>query len=239
MKLQLPLFVGYLTLGDGGFDYSLEAAKALIKGGVNVLEIGIPFSDPVADGPVIQQAMQRSLQAGTTIHDLIPFVTALRRFTQIPLVLFTYYNPVLQAGESFLEKAKDAGTDAILIVDHPQNQTHLDPICVIAPNTQEERLPKILQSARGFVYYACQKGTTGMRNALPSQAAHNVSLIKQHTQLPVVVGFGISNQEMAKEALRYADGFVVGSYFVSAMGSKASPQELQQIAEAIDPRRPL
>ena len=240
MNLQKPLFVGYLTLGDGGLDYSLEAALALIEGGVNLLEIGIPFSDPIADGPVIAQAMQRSLGEGTTINDLIPFVKKLREHTQIPLVMFSYYNPILQAGEAFLRDAAQAGVDGILIIDlsSPKlSNLTLAPICVVAPTTTDERLKTITQSAQGFIYYACQKGTTGMRDALPQGIQEEISRIKQQTALPVVIGFGISNRKMAQEALSHADGFVVGSYFVAAMARKASFQELKQMAETIDPRR--
>lgn len=236
--MNTQLFVGYLTLGDGGLEYSLEAALALIAGGVNVLEIGLPFSDPIADGPVIQQAMQRSLQSGTTLHDLVPFVKQLRQHTAIPLILFSYYNPILQAGEAFLSEAKQAGIDGTLIVDLARGEVS-DPIRVVAPTTTDERLQEIVRSARGFIYYACQKGTTGMRQALPQGVERDIARIKAHTDLPIVVGFGISNREMAREALAYADGFVVGSYFVAAMGQRATPQQLKQIAEAIDPRRHL
>lgn len=242
MNLKKPLFIGYLTLGDGGLDYSLQAARALIEGGVNLLEIGIPFSDPIADGPVISQAMQRSLDKGTTIHDAIPFVQELRKHTQIPLVLFSYYNPLLSAGETFLNDAKKAGIDGMLIVDlsfEGMSSSILDPVCVVTPTTSDERLEKIVKTARGFIYYACQKGTTGMRKALPYGIDKEIARIKRHTSLPVVIGFGISNREMAAEAMSLADGFVVGSYFVAAMARKAPPQELKQMAEAIDPRRPL
>lgn len=242
MNLNQPLFIGYLTLGDGGLDYSLQAARALIDGGVNLLEIGIPFSDPIADGPVIEQAMQRSLNEGTTIHDVVPFVRELRKHTQVPLVLFSYYNPLLQAGESFFKDAKEAGINGMLIVDlsfEGLPAQILDPICVVTPTTSDDRLQKIVQSARGFIYYACQKGTTGMRKTLPIGVDKEIARIKRYTDLPVVIGFGISNREMAAEALVLADGFVVGSYFVAAMARKAPPQELKQMAEAIDPRRPL
>ncbi len=235
-----PAFIGYITLGDGGLDYSLQAALALIAGGVDLLEIGIPFSDPVADGPVIQQAMHRALNAGTTVHDAIPFIQQLRKHTQIPLVLFSYYNPILKAGPVFLNDAKQAGANGILIVDLSFEQmpaTPLDPIFVAATTTSDARLKQITEKGRGFIYYACQKGTTGMRDALPSYIESDIARIKKQTQLPVVIGFGISNRAMAQEAIRFADGFVVGSYFVSAMGQKKTPEELKTMAEAIDPRR--
>jgi tryptophan synthase alpha chain len=238
---QGPAFIGYLTLGDGGLDYSLEAALALIQGGVDLLEIGIPFSDPVADGPVIQQAMHRSLTAGTQVTDLIPFLTKLRAHTQIPLVIFSYYNPLFALGKSFITDAKRAGADGILIVDLPFEENHfgeiLDPILIATSTTSDERLKEISARGRGFIYYVCQKGTTGMRDTLPPHVPEEIRRIKRFTELPIACGFGISKREMARDALLTADAFVVGSYFVSAMGRKVTPQELTHLAQAIDPRR--
>lgn len=237
-----PAFVAYLTLGDGGLDYSLEAALALVKGGVDLLEIGLPFSDPVADGPVIQQAMERSLQKGTKAYDLIPFLQAFRKQSSVPIVLFSYYNPILAAGKDFLNEAKEAGADGILLVDLPfelMPESTLEPILIVSTSTSQQRVEKIVQKGKGFIYYACQKGTTGMRGSLPSDFKQDVIRIKQATQLPVVVGFGISSRQTAQEALDCADGFVVGSYFVEGMGRKVSPEELTHLAIQIDPRRNL
>lgn len=234
-----PSFIGYLTLGDGGLDYSLQAALALVKGGVDLLEIGLPFSDPVADGPVIQKAMERALHGGTKIHDLIPFLRALRKETKVPVVIFSYYNPILSVGETFLKEAKEAGANGLLIVDLPFElvpPSSLDSIPVIATSTPNTRLASIIPRAKGFIYYACQKGTTGMRGSLPEHCARDIARIRQATSLPIAIGFGISSRATAKEALQLADAFVVGSYFVDAMARKASPQELTRMAEQIDPR---
>jgi len=237
-----PVFVAYLTIGDGGLDYSLESALALESGGVDLLEIGIPFSDPVADGPVIQKAMQRALEGGAKLADVITFIEQLRRHSQIPLVLFTYYNPVFQGGEKFLQEARQAGADGILILDQPceeAEQNILDQVFIVSPSTTQERLSKIARQSRGFLYYVCQKGVTGVRQNLPAFVADDLKKIKNIARTPVVAGFGISERGMAKEILRHADGFVVGSYFVQEMGKRASPEKLSQLAIAIDPRREL
>lgn len=240
--MKIPAFIGYLTAGDGGLDYSLEAALALEKGGVDLLEIGIPFSDPVADGPVIQKAMQRSLEQGTTPDDVLELIRRIRKKSSIPLVLFSYYNPILQGGKEFLLKAKEAGAQGVLIVDlsieeRKKELEVLDQIWIISSTTSEERMEKILPLCRGFIYYASQKGTTGARSGFPEGFGAKIKEIKKRSSLPVVAGFGIASRESAQEALRYADGFVVGSLFVAAMGRKASPEELTQLAQSVDPRR--
>jgi tryptophan synthase alpha chain len=237
-----PAFIAYLTLGDGGLDYSLESAFALVRGGVDLLEIGLPFSDPIADGPVIQKAMERSLRNGTRTHDLISFLSAFRRESDVPVVLFSYYNPVLASGETFLSQAKEAGANGMLIVDLPYElmpESCLDPILIISTSTPQRRLQKIVKKGRGFIYYACQKGTTGMRDDLPSYFGHDIARIKQECALPVVAGFGISSRETARQAIEIADGFVVGSFVVEAMGRKISSRELTSLAQQLDPRRIL
>ncbi len=235
-----PAFIGYLTLGDGGLDYSLQAALALVNGGVDLLEIGLPFSDPIADGPVIQKAMERSLQEGTRPSDLIPFLKAFREHSDVPVVVFSYYNPILAAGEDFLQKAKDAGASGILIIDAPfelMPKSALDPILIVSTSTPQERVEEIAAHAKGFIYYACQKGTTGMRGGLPAHSSSAIARIRKTTNLPIAIGFGIGSRETAREAIESADGFIVGSYFVEAMGRKVSPEELTHLANQIDPRR--
>ncbi len=234
-----PAFIAYLTLGDGGLDYSLKSALALVKGGVDLLEIGIPFSDPIADGPVIQKAMERSLQRGTKASDLISFLRDFRNKSPVPIVVFSYYNPILALGDAFLEEASTAGANGILIVDLPfekMPESSLDPVLVVSTSTPQERVEEIAKAGRGFIYYACQKGTTGMRGALPEHSAHDIARIKGASALPVAIGFGISNRQTAKEAITLADGFVVGSYFVDAMSRRVSPEELTELAKQIDPR---
>ena len=158
----------------------------------------------------------------------------------MPIVIFSYYNPILALGDAFLEEASKAGANGILIVDSPFEQMpksssrsrsrrlHID--------AARARREEIAKAGRGFIYYACQKGTTGMRGGLPAHSAHDIARIKQASALPVAIGFGISNRQTASEALALADGFVVGSYFVDAMSRRVSPEELTKLAKQIDPR---
>ncbi len=213
-------FVGYLTAGDAQKERFLE----LLKMGVNVLEIGMPFSDPVADGPVIQKAMQRALAAKTTPEKVLHLVADLRKETEAALIIFTYFNPIQKDLKGFLTKAKQAGADGILIVDLPLEEAGayralckeigLSPIFVIAPSTPPERIAQIGQAAEGFLYYACRKGTTGAREGLPEELPEKIALIRSLSDLPIAVGFGISSRETGDEILKIADGFVVGSHFV-------------------------
>ncbi len=246
-----PPFIGYLTGGDGGIDYCLDCAKALVEGGVDILEIGFPFSDPIADGPVIERAHMRALKAGTTASSILEIARRLRTHTDIPLVLFSYYNPLLQRGESYLHEAKNAGFDAVLVVDLPPlgadafevdpffrslKKANLIPILLVTPSTSEERLRLIGQLSEGFIYYVSQKGTTGVRAKLAEDFSANLARIRLHTETPIVGGFGIADQATARHALQYADGFVVGSAFVKLMEQQADPSALKLLANSIDPR---
>jgi tryptophan synthase alpha chain len=241
-----PAFIGYLTLGDGGIPYTIESALALVEGGVDLLELGIPFSDPVADGPVIQAGMKRSLEMGTKPEDVFEVAAAIRARISVPMILFSYYNPILQAGESFIPHAKKAGIDGVLIVDLPLEECHdqisihhkygLDSICIATPATTNERLEKIVKTSQGFVYYACQKGTTGMRNQLPGDFQEQLTRIKSSTDIPVAAGFGIGDKSTAKDILKHADGFIVGSAFVKAIAQKVSFSDLRSLVRSIDPR---
>lgn len=239
-------YIGYLTAGQNGVDPFVDACLALVDGGVDLLEIGIPFTDPIADGPVIQQAMNQALKEGITPRITLDLIHEIRSRTTVPIVLFTYYNPIFIGGKEFLKDAKEAGCDGILVVDLPieeadnliktTDEVGLDPIFVITPNTPESRIKIIGEKSKGFVYYACRKGTTGVRDALPEDFSSKIEKIKQEISLPVVAGFGISNYEIASEVIQHADGFVVGSAFVKALIEKATPSELRLLAQSIDPR---
>lgn len=243
-------FVGFAMGGDGGVDYCVESCLSLVEGGVDILEIGLPFSDPLADGSVIQKAAGRALSQGTTSGTLLDIARRLKQHTQTPLVLFSYYNPVLQAGAGYFEEAKAAGFDGVLIVDVPlylpkgedkfylqaSAKAGLDPILIVTPSTRADRLALIASQSQGFLYYAIQKGTTGVRNALPQDFESQLKRIRQTTQRPVVAGFGIANRESARQALAHADGFVVGSAFVRLMEDRCDPQALTKLAQEIDPR---
>jgi tryptophan synthase alpha chain len=240
-------FIAYITAGYMGIDFSLKAALALIEGGVDILEVGVPFSDPVADGPVIQKAAMQSLENGTTIFDVLNLIKRIKAKSNTPIVLFSYFNPILQAIEKdFFIKAKEAGVDGILVVDLPLEEADefaancytadIDPIFIVSVITDKKRIKQIGNKTRGFVYYACRKGTTGVKGYLPPGFDATINEIKQETGLPVVAGFGISNRKMAQEVIQCADGFVVGSLFVDAIGKGATAAELKKLAQQIDPR---
>lgn len=241
------LFIAYLTAGQKGLDFSIQAALALVKGGVDILEIGVPFSDPIADGPVIQNAANESLKLGTTIFDVLELIKKIRKQTNVPIILFSYYNPILQAeSKRFFQVAKDVGVDGILVVDLPLEEAAgfeencrkvgVDPIFIIAPSTPKKRIKLISKHARRFLYYACRKGTTGMQSGLPSGFKEKIQEIKSVVSLPVVTGFGIASCESAQKVVKYADGFVVGSLFVDAIAKGASAKKLTELAKQIDPR---
>lgn len=238
------LFIGYVTGGDGGVNYCVDACLELIQAGVDILEIGFPFSDPIADGSVIQQASDRALREGTTSSTLLDIAQSLRKSSDIPLILFSYFNPLFKKGSAYLSELKRAGFDAILIVDlpppHPYflavKEAGLHPIFMITPSTDDKRLAEITKISEGFLYYAIQKGTTGIKDTLPDDFSFHLSRIRKMTSLPVVAGFGIANRHCASQVLQHADGFVVGSAFVQLMGQKAAPGAIKALAQKIDPR---
>ncbi len=234
-------FAAYLTAGDGSYEHFL----ALLRGGVDLLEIGIPYSDPVADGPVIQQAMERALKKNTKLQDVLELVRRLRRASEVPLVLFTYYNPIQARLEPFLRQAKEAGANGVLIVDLPLEESEeyrsfcreigLSPIFVAAPTTPLDRIEKIGSLGGGFLYYACRKGTTGVKRGVPADLAERLQEIRKRVSLLLLVGFGIASKDDARAILNEADGFVVGSHFVRAVGRGASAEELEKMAYDLRP----
>lgn len=243
------VFVGFVVGGDGGIDYCTECCLQMIEGGVNILEIGFPFSDPVADGPTIQSAAERSLQGGTTSATLLEIAKRIRAKSSVPLILFTYYNPLLKKGDAYLKELKTAGYDAVLVVDlpapldqkpHPYFQAlkgaGLHPIFVATPSTDEERLTQLTKISEGFLYYACQKGTTGVRSQLPEDIPFHIARIRQKTNLPIAIGFGIADKQSAASVLNVADGFIVGSAFVKQMEAKVPSSSFKQLAQSLDPR---
>lgn len=246
-----PTFVGYMTGGDGGADYGIECGLQLIEGGVDILEIGLPFSDPVADGPVIQRASNRALEQGACSEAILKIAKGIRKRSDVPLILFSYFNPLLKKGMPFLKNVYDAGFNAVLVVDLPApteekyshfyyqalKESGLHPIFLVAPSTDEYRLEQIKKISQGFIYYACQKGTTGAKDKLPEDFSFHISRLRRNSCMPIAAGFGIAKRETARAALQYADGFVVGSAFVQKMEERVHPQELKKLAQAIDPRK--
>ncbi len=239
-------FIAYLTVGDGGIERSKQAIHALIQGGVTILELGLPFSDPIADGPVIQAATLRALENGTSLDDVLELISQLKKEIEIPIILFTYYNPILNAGPTVYARAQKVGVDGILIVDLPVEESvayraackryNLDPIFLISPTSSQERIKKIASYSQGMLYYVTRSGTTGIRGTLPLDLKQKLKEIRALCSLPVVAGFGISNRDMAAAILKYADGFVVGSLFVEAIARHDSSQQIAALAQSIDPR---
>ncbi len=242
-------FIGFVVGGDGGVEYSTKCCLNLIEGGVDILEIGMPFSDPCADGVVIESAAKRSLQYGTKPSTLLEMGNAIRKRSDVAMVFFTYFNPLLQQGLGFLKEIKKAGFDAVLVVDLPApvdvknhpffdalEEAGLDSIFLVTPSTDEVRLKKLGKIAKGFLYYACRKGTTGVRDKLPSDLESNIEKIRKATSLPIAIGFGIADRDSAKFVINMADSFVIGSAFVKLMEASKAPSSLKELAESIDPR---
>jgi tryptophan synthase alpha chain len=220
-----PAFVAFLTAGDPSLDATTEAAVRLEEAGVDVLELGVPFSDPLADGPVIQRASERALRNGVTLASVIGAVRRIRQRSDLPLVLFSYYNPLLQHGLGRVaDDAREAGVDGALVTDLPPEEAEdwleaarpadLDTVFLAAPTSPPERLRLVAEASRGFVYAISRTGVTGERQALSEDARPLVARLRALTTVPVALGFGISTPEQVKEAATVADGVVVGSALV-------------------------
>ncbi len=217
--------IAYITGGDPTLESSATIALALERSGVDLLELGIPFSDPLADGATIQAAAGRAIAAGATVPGILDLVRDIRATSQIPIVLFTYLNPVYVYGfEKFQADAATAGADGLLLLDLPPQEAArnaelasahgLKTIRLIAPTTPPERLKEITDTAEGFIYYVSREGVTGEQSSLSSDIAGRVAAIRSLTSVPVAVGFGISTPEQASTVAALADGVVVGSAIV-------------------------
>jgi tryptophan synthase alpha chain len=218
--------IPYVTAGDPSLAATKKLLFALEAAGADLIEIGVPFSDPTADGPVIQRASERSLKNGASLTAVLDLVGTVRPGIGVPLVLFGYYNPILTFGpERFAARAREVGVDGILVVDLPPEESNelrrytdplgIDFISLVTPTCDDERLGKISDDASGFLYYVSVTGVTGTRSSLPPDTEGNIARIRAMTDLPVVVGFGIANPATAARAARAADGVVVGSALVS------------------------
>ena len=222
-------FIPYICGGDPTLKRTVDLALALEEAGADVLELGLPFSDPLADGIVNQLAAQRSLAAGTTVRGVFDCVREIRRKSQIPIVLYTYLNPVFQFGaDKFQREAEDAGVDGLLILDLPPEEDgqELDRlkrssleagpvhIRLIAPTTPADRMKEIAKSAKGFLYYVSREGVTGARDSIATSLPQKIAELRKISDLPVAVGFGISNPDQAREVAQHADAVVVGSAIV-------------------------
>jgi tryptophan synthase alpha chain len=218
-------FVAFITAGDPSLDRTVEVALEMDKGGADVLELGIPFSDPLADGPVIQRASERALARGTTLARVLEAVRCIRKTSDLPLLLFSYFNPLLRFGLSRVaEEARAAGVDGVLVTDLPPEEAGgwldiaraagLDTVFLAAPTSPDERLRRVAEASRGFVYAISRTGVTGEQHALSEDARPLLGRIKALTGEPVALGFGISTPEQVAAAAAVADGVVVGSALV-------------------------
>ena len=223
-------FVAYITAGDPNLKTTAQLAHSFERAGVDILELGVPFSDPLADGVVNQLAAERALKSGTTLKDILDLVASLRRRgVKMPLVLFTYFNPIHRYGATiFVRDAARAGVDGVLNLDLPPEESAsysalmeragLHPIYLISPTTPPSRIARIARKARGFIYYVSREGVTGMREKLAGGIVSRIREIRRHTKAPVVVGFGISTPQQVRRTAGVADGCVVGSAIVHRIG---------------------
>jgi tryptophan synthase alpha chain len=219
-------FIPFVSAGDPDLDISLDIILKLADAGADVIELGVPFSDPMADGPTIQRSSQRALEKGVSIPDILDLVRRFRRTSEAPVVLFSYLNPLWRYGlEKLAEDAADAGIDGVLVTDIVDDEaaqiaailkrSGLDLISLIAPTTTGERLAKIAASASGFIYAISRAGITGAREETSSTAEALVNRARDFTDLPIAVGFGISSASQISDVWRYADAAVVGSAIVA------------------------
>lgn len=232
----------YIGAGDPDLETTRLLALAFEKSGVDILELGVPFSDPLADGLVNQLAAQRGLESGTTPPKVLQTVAAIRREAGVPIVLYIYFNLVYRYGlERFVRDAAHAGVDGLLVLDLPpeeaeqyescMQQAGMCPIYLVAPTTPEDRMEFIVKRGQGFIYYVSREGVTGMQTRIADSLAGMVAKIRTHTKLPIAVGFGISTPEQAKAVAQSADAVVVGSAVVNQIAQNGKSPNLVQHVE--------
>ncbi len=237
--------VTYVTAGDPDADTSAKILIALANAGADILEVGVPFSDPLADGPVIQRATERALASGMTLRGTLDVVRQVRRAVNTPIVLFTYANPVVRMDPAvFARSAREAGVDGVLILDYPVEeaeplrapliQAGLDPIFLISPTTTDERIRRSAELGRGFLYLISRLGVTGVRDTLATDVSALVQRVRAQSSLPVALGFGISSPEHVAQACASADAAVVGSALVNVIAQHgASPDVADRAGEYV------
>ena len=231
-----PGLVTYLTAGDPDLETTAAIMKAVDAAGADVIELGVPFSDPLADGPVIQRASERALAAGASLGRTLSLISIVRAGIEAPIVLFTYANPVFRMGvEPFVAQASRAGVDGVLLLDLPIEEAHdiaaaldtagIDFICLLSPTSTPERIDAAARLGRGFLYVISRLGVTGARDAVAAGAGELVERIRARVDLPVALGFGLARPEHVREACRHADAAVVGSALVQAIADAAAAGE--------------
>jgi len=230
-------FVVYIGAGDPNLETTRQLAVAFDRAGVDVMELGVPFNDPLADGLVNQLAAQRGLESGTTPPKVLETVAAIRKESQVPVVLYIYYNLIYKVGmKRFIADAAKAGVDGLLVLDLPPEESEnyealmrdagLCNIYLIAPTTPDDRIGLIAKRATGFIYYVSREGVTGMQQKVSDTIGMMTAKIRQHTDLPIAVGFGISNPEQAKIVAANAEAIVVGSAIVNQIAANGKSPEL-------------
>jgi tryptophan synthase alpha chain len=236
-------FIPFITAGDPNLATTEKLLVTLAQSGATLIELGVPFSDPMADGPVIQRASERALKNNFGLREILDVVARARKQIDIPIILFSYYNPLFQFGlKRLAETAKDAGLDGVLVTDLSPEESgeferelharDLDMIFLVAPTSTDERLKLIAERASGFIYAVSRAGVTGTRETVSAEAEKLVNRLRKFSELPVAVGFGISNAEQVADVHRYADAVVVGSAIVAEMERLGdSPDLVERIGE--------
>lgn len=230
-------FIPYITAGDPDLATTEQILVQLAQAGATVIELGVPFSDPMADGPVIQRASERALRNSFGLQDLLDMAARARKQIDTPIILFSYFNPLLQFGLNNLARAaNDAGVDGVLVTDLTPEESgefeaelrakDLDMIFLVAPTSTDERLKLVAEHASGFVYAVSRAGVTGTRETVSAEAEKLVQRMREFTSLPIAVGFGISNVEQVRDVQRYADAVVVGSAIVAEMEREAGAPDI-------------
>ena len=230
-------FIPYITAGDPDLAITEELLVTLAHSGATLIELGVPFSDPMADGPVIQRASERALKHNFGLQQILDLTARVRERVDVPIILFSYYNPLLQFGlKRLAQAAKDAGVDGVLVTDLTPEESGefeaelraqgLDMIFLIAPTSTNERLKLVASHASGFIYAVSRTGVTGTRETMSTEAEKLVNRMRQFSELPIAVGFGISNAEHVRDVQRYADAVVVGSAIVAEMERLGGSPEL-------------
>ena len=251
-------FIPFLMGGDPDLETSAELLDALVEAGADMIEVGVPFSDPIADGPVIQRSATRALAAGTTLSGILDLVARHRRSSEVPIVLFSYFNPIFVRGVGdFAVQASDSGVDGVLCVDLPPHEAamqftpelrkqDIDTIFLLSPTSTRDRIKQVAASSTGFVYYVSRTGVTGVQNQLATELKRDLRRVRRRLQQPLAVGFGISSPEQVAAVAKMADGVVVGSALVRIVEAKRGEPDMistvqtaaEDLAAAVYRRRP-
>jgi len=235
-------FIPYVMAGDPDLERTRSFVRLFEECGADIVELGVPFSDPLADGPTIQRASERALQNGVTLRKVIAYVRSFSQEIRIPIVLMTYYNPLFKYGlDLFVSDARDAGVDGVIIPDlppdeaaefiRPAHKAHLNTIFLLAPTSNNDRIEKVVRASTGFIYYVSITGITGSALSLDGSMEVLLAKIRKHTDKPIAVGFGVSTPEEASAVARLSDGVIVGSAIVKRLQN--SPDELKQYLSSL------